>query len=575
MNKKRVKLSIKWEILGMALIPLIFLAVILTVYSEYTLKKSLQDEALSGLEDLCYSVMAGCNALDKGDYRMDGENLFKGDFNLTEDQSLLDDMVKDSTADVTVFYDKTRRATSLKDASTGEKIIGTDASAEVVAKVLEGGQIMETTSIVINNSNYYACYIPLKNSDGSIIGMVFAGKPSTEIDALIFQKMMAVIGVSVCIVLIGIIVILILVFRISRVMTKVQAVISGVTAGDLNVKMEGAIVDRKDELGVIACGINGMIGELRTIMRGLSDSTHSLIDSSDHLSHMANQTNTAMNEIERAADDVSKGAVSQAEEVENATTNVSDIGQAITKIVEKIDSLNQVSETMESAQIQVETIVSELSKSSDSTFDAAREIEQQVKKTDESVSRIQDAVTLISSIAEETNLLSLNASIEAARAGDAGRGFAVVATQIQKLAEESNRSAIEIAEVIENLAKESKDTVDKMNVVQQAIEIQREKLQETKTKFKDVSVGINSSREETKEIKQVSDYCDKSRISMVDEISNLSAISEENAASTEQTMASIQNLNSSLAALASQAEGLKNLSDEIGDNISFFKVDDM
>ncbi len=573
MKEKKVKLSIKWQILGIALIPLLLLAVIVTVYAEITLKRSLQDEALTGLRDLGYGVMAGCNALDKGDYHMEGDHLIKGEFDLTEDESFLDELVANSSADVTVFYGDTRRATSLKDASTGERILGTTASPEVVAKVIEGGEIMETTDIVINNANYYACYIPVKNSDGSIAGMVFAGKPSTEIDALIFSKILAIIATSFVIAVAGVIAVLILAFRISKSLGKVQGVISKLTTGDLNVSMEEDLVRRNDELGVIAYGINNMVNELQTIVRQMSRSTTNLLDSSNHLSELANTTNVAMNEIERAADEVSKGAISQAEEVENATTNVNDMGESITRIVEKVESLNKVSETMKNAQIQVEGIVTELSESSDTTFDAAKQIESQVKKTDESVSQIQDAVTLISSIAEETNLLSLNASIEAARAGDAGRGFAVVATQIQKLAEESNRSAIEIAEVITNLAKESKDTVEKMNTVQEAIVVQREKLQETKTKFHDVSVGIHSSREETMEIKQVSDYCDTSRISMVDEIQNLSAISEQNAASTEETMASIQDLNSSLETLADQAKGLKTLSDEIGASMSFFKVD--
>ncbi len=573
MKEKKVKLSIKWQILGIALIPLLLLAVIVMVYAEITLKRSLQDEALTGLRDLGYGVMAGYNALDKGDYHMEGDHLIKGDFDLTEDESFLDELVANSSADVTVFYGDTRRATSLKNASTGERILGSKASPEVVEKVIEGGEMMETTDIEINDANYYACYIPVKNSDGTIAGMVFAGKPSTEIDALIFSKIMAIIATSFVIAVAGVIAILILAFRISKSLGKVQGVISKLTTGDLNVSMEKDLVRRNDELGVIAYGINNMVNELQTIVRQMSKSTTNLLDSSNHLSELANTTNVAMNEIERAADEVSKGAISQAEEVENATTNVNDMGESITRIVEKVESLNKVSETMENAQIQVEGIVTELSESSDTTFDAAKQIESQVKKTDESVSQIQDAVTLISSIAEETNLLSLNASIEAARAGDAGRGFAVVATQIQKLAEESNRSAIEIAEVITNLAKESKDTVEKMNTVQEAIVVQREKLQETKTKFHDVSVGIRSSREETMEIKQVSDYCDTSRVSMVDEIQNLSAISEQNAASTEETMASIQDLNSSLETLAGQAEGLKSLSDEIGNSMSFFKVD--
>ena len=121
-------------------------------------------------------------------------------------------------------------------------------------------------------------------------------------------------------------------------------------------------------------------------------------------------------EISRAVEDMSQGSVSQAEDVENATVQVSEMGTSIEQIVDEINTLHNNSEKMGKAKDDSEKIVSELAASSDQTFDAVKRIEKQVKLTDESVTQIQQAVALITSIAEETNLLSLNASIEAARA---------------------------------------------------------------------------------------------------------------------------------------------------------------
>lgn len=213
-----------------------------------------------------------------------------------------------------------------------------------------------------------------------------------------------------------------------------------------------------------------------------------------------------------------------------------------------------------------------LSDSNDKTVAALNGIARQIQLTNESVQKIGEATELITSIASQTSLLSLNASIEAARAGEAGRGFAVVATEIQKLSVQSNDAAIEIQNIISTLQKEAQKTVDEMKSAEVLMKEQQEKLDDTKNRFNDVSNGIHVSKEGTEEIRLSADAADSSRTQVIDVISNLSAISEENAASAQETAASMEELNATFNMIAEEASRLKQISGGLNEDMNFFKM---
>ncbi|MCH5252670.1 MAG: methyl-accepting chemotaxis protein [Lachnospiraceae bacterium] len=570
--KKKVKISLKWEFLGVSVLPMLILAVIITLYAVNSLQTNMKEEALAGLEDVCHSVDAAYTALDAGDYVLQGDDLMKGTVNVTQNETLIDNFAANSETEVTLFFGDTRRATSLKDASTGEKILGTQASAEVVSKVVDGGEDFSSTSLLINEKNYYAYYIPMKNTDGSVVGMFFAGKPSADIDANIRSKTIAILTITLVLLILAIAIILIVANKITRAVSHAEETLTKLSEGNLSVQINEKLLVRKDELGSMGTSLQTLLNELKNIINNMKKSTDVLSASGQELNELAGETNTTAIDIRHAVDDISKGAVSQSEDIEHATLNVSDMGDSIQKIVTKVKTLRDTSEDMEQAKNEAEAIIKELVESCEHTFNAVNSIENQVRLTDESVTKIQDAISLISSIAEETNLLSLNASIEAARAGEAGKGFAVVASEIQKLAEESNSSASSIAEIIRNLTRESKNTVDAMNKMQEIIENQQEKLQETKAKFDGVSTGIQSSREEIYVIGEDSRNCDKARGVMTDVIQNLSSVSEQNAAATKEIMTPMDELNASMKMLAGKADDLESLALSLEHDMNFFKL---
>lgn len=272
----------------------------------------------------------------------------------------------------------------------------------------------------------------------------------------------------------------------------------------------------------------------------------------------AEDVNTATKAIHDAAAETS----SIAEEVRNAheglTNTIVDVSEKTTDIYKKI----------ENGQEEL-TAIRDLSK------DAISESTEMKKNMDalmDVINHMNEVIEGINAISEQTNLLALNASIEAARAGEAGKGFAVVASEIQKLSSQSDSTASKIQEIITDLQNDSKETLEVMRSTEVLVREQYEKLAATKERFKEVGNGINVSKHGTDVIKGNAEVCDSSRVTVVDVISNLSAISEENAASTQQTTSSMQELNATINILAETAAKVKEVSDQLNEDMKYFKM---
>ena len=570
--KKQKKLSVMAQLLMLCVIPLVIMVTFVTVYAIGTMRNMVHDATMDGLESLCRSVYAAYEALDPGEYRMEGDTLYKGDYCVSENVDIIDSFVDGSPADVTLFFGDTRRATSLRDKDTGERILGTKASDAVIQAVINEGKNYETDSVVINGETYYAFYMPALDASGKCVGMVFAGQPATEANARINRSSLMILGIAAFVLIIALLVCAKIASAIARVIVQKETLLSSLADGELNLTVNERILRRSDEIGVMGHAVKRLLDELQSIIGSIKKNTDTLMRQGDNLETMASQTSTTADEISSAVEDISKGAVAMAEDIESATGQVANMGAIIEKIADSVKELDNLSEQMHESDVEASRIINELSESNDRTTDAIKKIEVSVHTTNDSVTRIQDAVNLIASIASETSLLALNASIEAARAGEAGRGFAVVATQISKLSEDSAQSTKTIEDIIHQLTVDSEASVRIMNEVNEIILEQQQKLVQTREKFDVVSTGIENSRKESSVISSQADECNSERGKVVDVIQNLSAVSEENAASTQETTASMQELNATINLLAEAAGELKSMAQVLEENVAFFKL---
>ena len=572
MERKR-KMSIMVRLLLMVIPPCLLMGVLMTLYSGWNMQKGMQKTTLDGLRSTDYAVLEMFENVADGDYKQDAKgNVYRGEYKISDNNELADYIKNKTDVDVTFFYGDTRVLTSLKDKKTGDRLIGTTASKEVTDKVLKNGKEYSDTGIVINERPYYGYYVPVKNSDDSIVGMVFVGRESKDINAFIKSKSSAVFLMALIIMAMASIAAWITSRSVAVSVRGTEKVIGALADGNLTLDVEEKLLGRNDEIGDMARSVEKLRQELFEIISDIKKSSGILNASGESLSQMAENSSATTNEMSKVIEDLSKGAVSQAEEIEEASVHIGEMGQVIEEIVSNVDGLDHTSVKMKNASDESSVIIRQLSESNDRTTQAINRISRQIEATNDSVQMTHAAVELITSIASQTSLLALNASIEAARAGEHGKGFAVVASEIQKLAEQSNESAEKIKDIIRDLLSESEQTVNVMHEVEDIVAQQQEKLEETKTKFVSVADGVNASRSETEAIQSHTQVCDQSRARIIDAVQNLSAISQENAASTEQTTASMAGLNEAIRQLSVAAKELQGLSEDLEKDMSFFTI---
>ena len=358
---------------------------------------------------------------------------------------------------------------------------------------------------------------------------------------------------------------------IDRSVTSFKNALDKIAQGSIFVRIRA---DKNDEFSQFGRNLNGFLDKLEGSIRQLQGISTNLAETGSELESKANRTKGASEVVSTALEEIAQGAATQAGDISDSSQQVSRMQENMYQITASVGSLTDTSREMSEKGAEAAMIVQELSSTSDQTTDAFIKISEQIHKTNASVVKIQEVVNLIAEVASQTNLLSLNASIEAARAGEAGRGFAVVASEIQKLAEQTNSSAKVIDDIIMTLSKESQETVLSINEVTDMIMNQKTKLDETRMKFGVVEEGICAAATGMKTVQEQADVCGRSGEHVVSLMTNLSAIAEENAATTEQTNASMNDLNDATASLARTAEELKKLSVAVEENLNYFVTEE-
>lgn len=357
---------------------------------------------------------------------------------------------------------------------------------------------------------------------------------------------------------------------IDRTVMLFRQALDKITQGQISVRIKA---DGRDEFSQFGRSLNVFLDKLEGSITHLQGISTNLAEAGGKLEQKANRTKGAASVVSTALDEIARGAATQASDLAASSQQVSSMQENMVHISQSVDVLSETSKGMNEKGTQATKIVQELSSTSDKTTDAFLRISEQIHKTNASVVKIQEVVNLIAQIATQTNLLSLNASIEAARAGEAGKGFAVVASEIQKLAEQTNSSAKVIDEIILSLSNESQQTVQSINDVTNMIVNQKAKLDETKAKFEVVEEGILSTGKGMKTVLEQADVCGKAGEHVVSLMTNLSAIAEENAATTEQTNTSMNELNDATASLARTAMELKQLSASVEESLNYFHTE--
>lgn len=567
-KKKGLNLMIK--ILITALIQLILIVVLAGVSIHSVGSVVAKKLVMHEMQTASYALEMTFDSLGSGDYHSDGTNLYKGNYNLNSNNQTIDDFKKKTNVDVTVFWKKTRMVTSAID-KDGKRVTGTAIPDSVYDKVMQDGKYF-SDNVDIEGTEYYGYYEALKNADGSSQAIIFTGMPSSDVKAIYKKRLVNTTVFMIIITLMACALLAVVITFIVKAITKVIGHLDEVADGKLDFKISEKLLQRSDEIGNIARSVHTLIGGLASIVVNIHHSTGELAEFKDDFQKKFETINNSISNVNVAVDEIANGATSQADETQKVSSQINDMGDAITKTSQNVDSLTQSTEQMKEHNEQLDTTIQELMAISDRNKESLAAVYNQTNETNQSVMHIGNAVDMITDIAGQTNLLSLNASIEAARAGEYGKGFAVVADQIRQLADQSANTAKEIGEIVAELIENSNTSVETMGVVRQEMTGQYEKLNTTKDIFEHLNEEVNNVVTAIESISTEVESLDRLKGEVLGSAESLAAIAQENAASTEETSASMVELGEIVNDCNTKTKQLVDIADSMEENVHKFHV---
>ena len=564
-------MNIKKKILMIAVGPVLMLGVISIFFINTQVRKAVTSEIEEALKGTAAATLAAYDQ-NAGDYiQSTNGDIWKGSYNISKSESLVDKI--NSGMDVTFFYGDERIMTSAKDAN-GDRVLGSRAGDKIVEKVLKGGEEYFSSAVSIEGELNYGYFMPVhqNDSDNQIIGMIFVGTNLKEKEAVVKRILSSICSSVIVVMLICIAVGIRLAGSMSRnIKTSIQLV-GRLAEGNLDVWVDDKLLKKKDEIGELSRVTITLRDTMRSTIKEITDNAKALLEASQLLGTAADNTNGTMNDVRTAVSQVVDNSQLQAENSQSTSEQMKIMGDNITETSNEAELLSGNAASMQRSSEKASKTLLSLRQINEDVKKIIGEVQEQTNRTNESVKKIQAATTFINSIAEDTGLLSLNASIEAARAGDSGRGFAVVAEQIKNLSEQSNESSKEIEATAEVLRADSEKAVQAMQQMQEIIASQSESMQETQQVVAEVIEEIASSMKSIAQIKESSGRLEGARNEVLQAVEHLSEISAENLDSTKSTYEQTEIVADTFKQVYNSADELKTIADKLVKSIEYFKM---
>lgn len=537
-------------------VPLLSAIIILTICAATKMENELETSTYARLRACAISVQKYF------EWDIREEILEKDDVSY----EFIDSLQKDEI-ELTFFEGDTRFITSIKDKS-GNRVEGTKASEEVW-NIVKTGKDYQSDGIDISGAKYYVYYTPVCTDDGKVIGMAFAGEKEAIVNDAKNNLMISFVKIALVLTVVYLIILIWLARIIRKPIAKTAADIENIANGNISNEISGSSQIAETDKLITASRI--LKEKLNDIVSGVNEHVLNLQQDTASLKERADFCNDGTKQISQAMEELSVTAVTLAENVQDVNAKSLEMGNAITDIDGDVqvlsDNSNHMDKANEDAAKSIETVLDSSNRSSA----IVEKITNQIEETNQAISSINEAVDLIMDITGQTSLLSLNVSIEAARAGQAGRGFAVVADEIKKLSEQSAQGADTIKQVADNIFEKSNESVALVNEVRELIGKEQEDISVTKESFEILSKTINDNLVAVSRISEKTKQLDTIKQAIIGNINDLSAISEENAASNQEVSANITNIAESIDEMNAATGHVNNISEELAQLMEYFK----
>lgn len=563
--------SLRMKNLAMAIVPLLVLSVLVTLVMVVSMRSAIVHEVELSLKGTATVVKAAYEQ-NSGDYvQAEGGDIWKGRYDISRSGAFLDAISESSGQDVTFFYGSVRTMTSIK-TDDGRRIVGTEAGEKVQQEVLQGGRAYFSENVDIKGVPYFGYYLPVYQPDGGEpIGMVFSGMPRTEVLAFIYRSLAIVVVLVLAILAVSVLLIRRYNYAMTHALRKAINAVHDVAGGRLDTPIAETILARDDEIGVLGNSIAELRDVLKQLVDHMGETTQSLRAEANRLEEVSAETQQGVDVMRQASAAISEGAAQQAKDTESASESIEVMGGLITQTNGEAQQLGKQADEMRGASGEAGTAIDALKGVSDRVSEVVQDVEQMMTQTNESAGQIREASDLISGIADQTSLLSLNASIEAARAGAAGRGFAVVAEEIRKLADQSDEASRRIRETIENLLSDFAGVVRSMQQMREVIDQQNSHIRSTETTVKDVVDGLGRTAQGIGTILGEMERLEAARGDVDGVIASLAAVAKENARGIEGSQETVRQVADGFATVTEAAGKLRAAASALADDLAAFR----
>lgn len=388
-----------------------------------------------------------------------------------------------------------------------------------------------------------------------------------------FSKMLFIYGIAaVFMLLLALAISALSGIRITKSIKLVEGNLRQAAKGNLNFTINPTLLRRADEIGEMARSLENVQTALTSMLGSVLDTGEALNQSSERFSEKFGYISDSIKNTNQAIEDLAQGATNQANETETVNEKIVELGNVIEIEKNGVQKLKEAVSAMAEHSSGASKNIQELDQITRLTTETIHMVSEQTNKNNDSAADINKTIEIIKGLAAQTNLLSLNASIEAARAGDAGRGFSVVAEEIRSLSEESSGNAQMIEGIVKELVNNVEVSVSKMQEVTQNVQKQQKCLNETREAFLHLSEEVAQVEEVTKEIGGQTEILSSLKQIVTDSINSLASVVEESAASTEETSASMTLLSQTIGECSEDTQGLVELSHRQNEQANKFQL---
>ena len=553
-SKGTKKLSLFSLLITLCLLPLIISIIILSSVSLYVTKGNLEQAAKDTLFVVANNLANHCK-----------ENEINA-INVTEYYDYLDSL-KEQNIEMAIILEGAPCTTSIKN-ENDYRIREISFKKDVLAEreQLKGGYYEE--NVIIEGAAYYTYCMPIE-VNGEITGIAFAGQKQEYVTGAIGDIVTLFIGAAALLVVIFAVITFLFSKGLSKSLKNVGKNVNALASGDLSKQKESKSAVREmnvllEETKLMQENLSETIGKVKKVSEELVVDVSKVTQLSESSAGKAKAITTTMEELAGSGN-------AMAENVQDINTQMMEIGNFVNDISGNVDQLNNstkvILKTNDEAKISMDTIMENSRKS----VEAVNGIAEQIKQTNDSIGEIDQAVELILNISQQTNLLSLNASIEAARAGEAGRGFAVVAEEIRRLSEQSAEGAEMIKNIAGTIVEKSGKSVQLAKGVHELIALEQKNMTQTQQKYEALSQEINQSVAEIESIAEKTDYLTNYKEKVIENVQSLGAISQQNAASSEQVSANIGDIIGEFQMVNNHCEKMNEMAKNLEEAVTYFR----